>query len=69
MRLTLDRLALDPAVAAEHLTGRLRVPILSIVIDDVDFVRETTRVSVRYPIDDSVWRWTAPTGESEQLDS
>jgi hypothetical protein len=70
MRLTLDHLVLNPADASQQLTGRLGVPILSVIIDDVDFVRETTRVSVRYPIDDSVWRWASPVSESlvEQMD-
>lgn len=64
MRLTLDHLVLNPADVAQELTGRLNVPILSAVIDDVDFVRETTRVAVRYPIDDAAWRWAPPVSES-----
>ena len=32
----------------------------SVVIDDVDFVRETTRVSVRYTLEESAWQWTSP---------
>lgn len=64
MRLTLDHVVLNPADAAAEMTQRLAVPVLSVVVDDVDFVRETTRISVRYPIDDTVWRWAPPVGES-----
>ncbi|KAA1399894.1 DUF4956 domain-containing protein [Aeromicrobium ginsengisoli] len=56
MRLTLDHLVLDPDEARLELTGRLAVPIVAVIIDDVDFVRETTRVSVRYEVADQVWQ-------------
>lgn len=59
MRLTMDHLVLDPAVAQAELALQLTAPILSVVIDDVDFVRETTRVSVRYTVDEATWQWTA----------
>ncbi|MBC7631700.1 DUF4956 domain-containing protein [Aeromicrobium sp.] len=59
MRLTLDHLVLDPASAQRELDDRLSVPILSVVIDDIDFVRETTRVSVRYTVDEATWQWTS----------
>ncbi len=58
MRLTMDHLVLDPIVAQRELSTRLTAPILSVVIDDVDFVRETTRVMVRYTVDESTWQWT-----------
>ena len=60
MRLTMDHLMLDPADVLAELEARLAVPILSVVIDDVDFVRETTRVSVRYTLEESAWQWTSP---------
>jgi hypothetical protein len=59
MRLTLDHLVLDPAEAHEELARRIAAPILSVVIDDIDFVRETTRVAVRHTVDESTWQWTA----------
>ena len=52
-------LVLDPAGALVELEGRLGVPILSVVIDDIDFLRETTRVSVRYTLEESAWQWTS----------
>lgn len=59
MRLTLDHLVLDPADAQNELAGRLAAPIVAVVIDEVDFVRETTRVSVRYTADESPWEWAS----------
>lgn len=67
MRLTLDHLVLDPEQVRVELEGRLSSPILSVVIEDVDFVRETTRVSVRYIVDESTWEWTALTNDSQAI--
>ncbi|MEO6470798.1 MAG: DUF4956 domain-containing protein [Aeromicrobium sp.] len=64
MQLTLDHLVLDPAEVRTELAERIAAPIVGVVIDEVDFVRETTRVSVRYAVDDSPWEWTALTGET-----
>ncbi len=59
MRLTMDHLVLDRADALVELGERLGVPIQSVVIDDIDFVRETTRVSVRYALEETAWQWTS----------
>ena len=67
MRLTLDHLVLDPEQVRVELEGRLSSPILSVVIEDVDFVRETTRVSVRYIVDESTWEWTALTNDPQAI--
>ena len=67
MRLTLDHLVLDPEQVRVELEGRLSSPILSVVIEDVDFVRETTRVSVRYIVDESTWEWTALTNDAQAI--
>jgi hypothetical protein len=58
MRLTLDHVVLDPDEAQFELSERLAVPIVAVIIDDIDFVRETTRVSVRYTVNDQVWQST-----------
>lgn len=56
MRLTLDQVYLDPGVARARVSDLLGFPVLGVVIDDIDLVRETTRVSVRYPVtDDDGW--------------
>jgi hypothetical protein len=69
MRLTLDHVVLNPADVAAELSARLSVPVLSAVIDDVDFIRETTRVSVRYPIDEAMWRYAPPAAEPAAVET
>jgi len=65
MRLTMDHLVLDPEEARLELSAQLAVPIVAVIIDDVDFVRETTRVAVRYAVADQVWQATdAPDASS-----
>ncbi|MFF3162200.1 DUF4956 domain-containing protein [Streptomyces sp. NPDC003273] len=49
LRLTLDRIYPDPSVIAEDVASRFGQAPLSVVVDEVDYVRETTRVSARYP--------------------
>jgi hypothetical protein len=52
LRLTLDRAvgSLEEATAA--VSERLDVEVLAVVIEDVDLVRETTRVAVRHVVPD-----------------
>ena len=57
MRVTLDRAVTDAGQIHAELVARLGTEPVSVVVDDVDFVRETTRVSVRYEIDDAWWQW------------
>lgn len=72
MRLTLDDAFADVESATRELSRRLAVEPLNVTIDEVDFVRETTRVSVRYTIEDSRWQWAdanAAMLHAEVLDS
>ena len=77
MRLTLDRGVSDLEAVTSELRDRLSLEPLSVTIDEVDFVRETTRVSVRYTVEDSWWQWSdanaavqrADAVESEQTDA
>ena len=77
MRLTLDRVFGDLESVTVELRDRLALEPLSVTIDEVDFVRETTRVSVRYTVEDSWWQWSdansavqrADAAESEQTDA
>jgi len=77
MRLTLDRVFSDLEAVTAELRDRLTLEPLSVTIDEVDFVRETTRVSVRYTVEDSWWQWSdanaavqrADAVESEQTDA
>lgn len=57
MRVTLDRAVTDHAEIHEELSRRLAVEPLDFVIDDVDLVRETTRILVRHEVDDGWWQW------------
>ena len=57
MRLTLDRAVTDPEDVRVDLESRLSGRVMGFVIDDVDYVRETTRVSVRYELADGSWAW------------
>ncbi len=50
-RITLDAIATDVEQLRRELTDKLGVEIVDIAITDVDYVRETTRVVVRYVAD------------------
>lgn len=69
MRLTLDRAVRDLDEARDEVRRRLDVVPLSVVIEDVDLVRETSRVSVRYPIEDSSWSWADSEESERELDA
>ncbi|MEU6573705.1 DUF4956 domain-containing protein [Streptomyces sp. NPDC046805] len=49
VKLTLDRIYPDPAVIAQDVAARFGRPPLSVAVDEVDYVRETTRVTAHYP--------------------
>ncbi|MEU9481362.1 DUF4956 domain-containing protein [Streptomyces sp. NPDC048191] len=49
VKLTLDRIYPEPALIAHDVALRFGQAPLSVVVDEVDYVRETTRVSARYP--------------------
>ena len=52
MRMTLDRAVTDPeAVRGRGARAGCRLEPVGVVVDDVDFVRETTRVAVRVRVD------------------
>ncbi|MFF7974602.1 DUF4956 domain-containing protein [Streptomyces sp. NPDC007905] len=50
VKLTLDRIYQAPSLIAEDVASRFGQAPLSVVVDEVDYVRETTRVSARYPV-------------------
>ncbi len=68
MRVTLDTAVNDLESAAAEVRRRISVEPLSVVVEDVDLVRDTTRVAVRYAVPEAAW--TLPTdGEpTEELD-
>lgn len=67
MRMTLDRVYTDLETVAVEVQLRLSVTPLSVAIEDVDYVRETTRVWVRYAVDES-WGPVPDQGIVEERD-
>ncbi|MGW5329421.1 DUF4956 domain-containing protein [Streptomyces sp. NPDC004014] len=49
VKITLDRIYPDPSVITADVALRFGQTPLSVAVDEVDYVRETTRVSARYP--------------------
>lgn len=64
MRITLDTAVTDLGNAVAEVRRRIAVEPMSVVVEDIDLVRETTRVAVRYAVPDA--RWSAP--DQEQTD-
>jgi hypothetical protein len=57
MRVTLDRALTDTAAVTEAVRERLGFDPAGLSVDEVDFVRDTTRVRVRVTVDDAWWSW------------
>jgi hypothetical protein len=53
MRMVLDRALTTPAEVAAEVTARLGAAPVSVSIEDVDYIRDTTRVAVRYTVEES----------------
>ena len=53
MRLTLDRAILDPAQIRADAAAQLPERVVALVIEDVDHLRDTTQIAVRYEVDPS----------------
>ncbi|MGW3359582.1 DUF4956 domain-containing protein [Streptomyces bungoensis] len=62
VKLTLDRVYDDPSLIAQDVAFRFGQAPLSVEVDEVDYVRETTRVSARYP---ALPDEPAPAGDGE----
>lgn len=65
MRLTLEHAYSDPNEVRGALEQKLAVNVTSIVIEEIDFVRETTRLTVSYVVDDA---WGRASAEQVQVD-
>jgi len=59
MRVTLDVAVTDLAAATDEVRRRLSVEPVDVVVEDVDLVRDTSRVAVRYAVPDSLPAWPA----------
>jgi hypothetical protein len=65
MMVTLDIAVTDLSAAFEAVRRRVAVEPLSVVVEDVDLVRETTRVAVRYAVTDAPYTWPEAVVEEE----
>ena len=54
LKLTLDQVYASPGEIRADVIARLGQEPLAVLVDEIDYVRETTRVSVRYPVEDAV---------------
>ncbi|MGZ4437903.1 MAG: DUF4956 domain-containing protein [Nocardioidaceae bacterium] len=68
MRVTLDRAVRDVAQATAEVRARLDVEPLALVIEDVDLVRETTRVAVRHAVPGTAGSWQDAEAEEAGAD-
>jgi len=69
MRMMLDRALTDPDLVNAEVARRLGAAPVSVAVDDVDFVRDTTRVLVRYHVrgDQAAAPWRS-TAEADRED-
>lgn len=65
MRLILEHAYSDPAEVRNVLEQKLAVKVTSIVIEDIDFVRETTNLTISYVVDEA---WGRASAEQVQAD-
>ncbi len=68
MRVTLDTAVTDLESAAAEVRRRISVEPLSVVVEDVDLVRDTTRVAVRYAVPEAAWTLPTDGQPTEELD-
>ncbi|WP_329154234.1 DUF4956 domain-containing protein [Streptomyces sp. NBC_01456] len=52
-KITLDRVYRDADEIRDDLAARLGAAPLAVEVDEIDYVRETTRVSARYPVEET----------------
>ncbi|GAA2141027.1 hypothetical protein GCM10009844_11180 [Nocardioides koreensis] len=77
VRLTLDRALTDTEAVTAEVRERMGLEPVGLTVDDVDFVRDTTRVRVRVTVEDTWWAWAdaqavtarADAAESEAADA
>jgi len=77
MRITLDRALTDSDAVTAAVRERTGLDPVGLTVDEVDFVRDTTRVRVRVTVEDTWWAWNdaqtvtarADAGESEAADA
>ena len=69
VRLTLDRALTDQEAVTVQVRERMGIEPVGLTIDDVDFVRDTTRARVRVAVDDTWWAWADAQAVTARADS
>lgn len=69
MRVTLDRVVTETGAVTALVRERMAIEPVSVIVDEVDYVRETTRVSVRCAVDDGWWSWSDAQTASNRADA
>jgi hypothetical protein len=73
MRMVLDRALTAPAEVVAEVTARLGSAPVSVSVEDVDYIRDTTRVVVRYTVEESQaappWAGPAGAGDDDWLEA
>ena len=67
LRMTLDRALVDADAVRDEVTTRLGHPPIAVVVEQVDFVRETTVVAVRHEVEEG-WASLSPSRGPEEVD-
>lgn len=67
LRMTLDRALVDADAVRDEVTTRLGHPPIAVVVEQVDFVRETTVVAVRHEVEEG-WASLSPARGPEEVD-
>ena len=69
VRLTLDRALTDTEAVTAEVRERMGIEPTGLTIDDVDFVRDTTRVRVRVTVEDTWWAWADAQAATARADA
>ncbi|HET7277898.1 MAG TPA: DUF4956 domain-containing protein [Dermatophilaceae bacterium] len=67
LRMTLDRALVDADAVRDEVTSRLGHQPIAVVVEQVDFVRETTVVAVRHEVEEG-WASLSPARGPEEVD-
>ncbi|WP_051552183.1 DUF4956 domain-containing protein [Nocardioides sp. URHA0020] len=68
LRMTLDRALVDADAVRSEVTARLGRAPIAVVVEQVDFVRDTTVVAVRHEVEEG-WATLMPSTGPEEIDS
>lgn len=67
LRMTLDRALVDADAVRDEVSSRLGHQPIAVVVEQVDFVRETTVVAVRHEVEEG-WASLSPSRGPEEVD-